>query len=186
MQVFRTIIQYPTIDGKWLGRSYSWSLLENATGSHNLWGHHSIIIPRVKTGPPTFLNISECLNPNGTLNTPHLNYLSIKDTIQEVLSHLQETTPYFTNYIDSNHIDSFFFVWNIIISIGLIYLFFHRGNIFMATAVPQTVAADTGSPKYATIQFGTLVVALMVFLLYMGFKLYQQWSEYRSSAHVQK
>lgn len=56
----------------------------------------------------------------------------------------------------------------------------------MATAVPQTVAADTGSPKYATIQFGTLVVALMVFLLYMGFKLYQQWSEYRSSAHVQK
>jgi len=129
-----------------------------------------ILNPKISQNPPTYKNLSECLNSNWSLQIPHLNITTTDNTLSyiqsSIESHFQSFFPYSDDY--SIHKESIFLIWNIILSIIVAYLFFnHNRYVAVANVIPG-VRAQGPPPNIAhTTIFGILCGSLAIFLLFI-------------------
>ena len=122
--------------------------------------HHEIL----------FANISENLNSNWTLDMPHLNLTTTTATVKEILSQINTPT---VSYADTYgfHGDSLLLLWNILLSIAVLYLLFHS-RLPALTVIPQAApvnATDKVTHHHDTL-FGLLISGIIICVIYFIFR----------------
>ena len=128
-----------------------------------------VLNPKLSQNPPTYKNLTECLNSNWSLHIPHLNITSTDTTLNyfedSINSHFQTIFSYNDDY--SIHKESIFLIWNIILSIIVVYLFFnHNRYAAVATVIPGVRAQGPSSNVAHVTIFGILCGSLAAFLLF--------------------
>lgn len=129
-----------------------------------------ILKPKMLHVSPTFKNLSECLNSNWTLQVPHLNLTSTKTNIDTVIDSIKNSFPIFDSYSDTYgaHSDTLFMIWNIVLSVLVIYLLCNRNRLAVATSLIQMVHGQGAKLDHDTshdILFGLVCTFFIVFFL---------------------
>lgn len=132
-----------------------------------------VLNPLLKSNQPVFQNSSEALNVNWTSHIPHLNLTSDEDTIAKIMENINTIYPDTYNYGGYTygvHNDSIFLIWNIILSILVIFLLMKLNNATVVAAIPVAPAhgKEFLNNKFSyDIIFIIICVCLAVFILYL-------------------
>lgn len=133
-----------------------------------------ILNPSSFSNLPTFRNVNECLNNNWTSTVPHLNlsnftpWRPVKKDVEEAIADL---STYGDNY--GIHGDSILLIWNIVLSILVLHLFFKTNRAIAVPAVIQPVTAESplsGNMSHITVLV-LLITSFIIFLIYLMAKL---------------
>lgn len=135
-----------------------------------------ILNPKITNNVPTYKNIEECLNTNWSLQIPHLNLTSNENLVRTVIDQIDEISQENT-YSDRYglHSDTIFLVWNIILSILVVYLIQSQNRVIVASNLVAAARADKkgkASSEYVhDVFFYTTCACLILFVIIIAHKL---------------
>lgn len=125
--------------------------------------------------PPTYNNMSECLNPHWHLTIPHINLTSVRDkakTMEEMIYDVK--THSYGEFYGFSH-DALLLLWNTVLSTLLLYLLL---RLHMTPVIlPAPVAAiSTDAPLHHNL---LLYVTVTIFTLFLTICCWWLWNSIR-------
>ncbi|CAH1135544.1 unnamed protein product [Ceutorhynchus assimilis] len=129
--------------------------------------------------------MQECLNHNWSLTIPHLNLTSSDKLLAEIRANLKDTASQgHDTYVWHTEKHSIMFIWNIILSLLVSYLMFHRPTAMMQGLMLPPVMGQMPQDKkleHDAVFYITWAV-FTVFLLYLISRLIAKyWEKYKNS-----
>lgn len=115
---------------------------------------------------PIFHNLTDCIDTNWTLNVPHLNLStdSLKNDLTVQLSESLESLEDLSSHL-STHGDRLMVIWNILLSLGIVYLV--RKNRLLAVSLEvlraRSASAETDGLKPADKTFIIILVCVITY-----------------------
>lgn len=102
-----------------------------------------VLSPLHINNPVKFSNMQECLNKNWTLDIAHLNVTSNKElnNLAKTMDDVNQlSSTYQVNYGKSS--DQLFLIWNILLSVGILYLLYRAQPIALIPLLNRANAED--------------------------------------------
>lgn len=133
-----------------------------------------VLNPLSKDNPPRYNNVTEILNTNWTLETPHTNVTSAQDTLKEVAESLNKL-PSDRSFADkySFHSNTVMLIWNAILSALVVYMLLHRNRpVAYLPAAVNSVAATQGNQVHHDVLMGLLYMVFLFFVLYIVIRVF--------------
>lgn len=137
----------------------------------------SYILNPLTEHQPQYLNITESLNTNWTMNIPHLNITTTSDTIREITKDIGKKIEYLYPSEYGMQSDTIFLIWNSVLSGCIAFIIFKQRNPL--TLIPNIVgtarASGSNSPVEHDLLFGTLCILLIAFIVYLLVRCLINW-----------